>query len=111
MEPQNALYTYLLQLSMHIPAIIIYVIGIGFALFNSAKHPKISILSITAFVILLISTFFSGIIPLLTPYLYSSGSYDIKTISYIFFFIGFTFSLFTAISFGLLIAATWKDRK
>jgi hypothetical protein len=111
MDSQNILYVYFFQLLVHLPAMIVYLIGIGFSAINASKHPKISILSGIGFVILLITSLFSAALPLLTPYLYNSGNFDAKNIAYIFSFIGLILSILAAVSFALLIGAIWKDRK
>ena len=111
MEMQNILYVYFFQLLVHLPTIIAYLIGIGFSIMNISKHPKVSLLSGIACLILLFITFLSSATSLIPTLLYSSGNYDVKNVAYILSFVGVIFSIISAICFGLLITAIWKDRQ
>jgi len=59
---------------------------------------------------LLISSLLSSALPLLSTFLNFTGGFDIKTISYIYLFIGFVFSIIGAVAFAFIINAIWKDR-
>ena len=106
---QGLAYAAFFQLLFHIPIIIVYGIGIVISFIKAKKHPKVSLLSGIAFVVLLILSIVSIFITLLPSYFYTRGL-STQNIGFILSTVGVIMTVFTAAASVLLLSAVWKDR-
>lgn len=103
-------YIIFIQLLLHLPTIIVYIVGIAIAFVKSKNHPKVSLLSGIGFAILLILSFIS-ILTVIFPLYLSRQGYSIKDTGYILSAIGVIMTILAAAASGLLLSAVWRDRR
>jgi len=108
---QMFLQVFLPNLAYQLPVLIVLIVGLIFAIIRWKKHPRTSLLTLIAIVIILIVTILGVISNSFLPQILYTSNIDYSTIGIIFSVTSVLFNIMTAVSWVLLLIALFGKRK
>lgn len=106
----NTLVTMTMYMLSQAPVLIVWLVGLILALKNWSHYPKVSMFASVGFATLILEAFFFSGVTLMLPQFLSQNGSSTSNISFYFSALGIVRSLFSAISWSLIVAAIFTQR-
>jgi hypothetical protein len=95
---------------VHLPSLVVWIVGIAFAIIYWRKHPQISALALIGIALLALVTIVGTIVSLWLPSVLFERGLRAEEIGWAFSLIGIVQSLIGAVAWALILLAVFKER-